>query len=65
MIYFGSFVDFFFGPEYANILGKLLLGFGIFVIIVFFVIPHFFPSIQYKLEEFRNRKHKNGEDYEE
>lgn len=48
--------DWFFSPEYANVLKWLLIGFGLFVLLVFFVIPRFFPSIQYKIESFRNRK---------
>lgn len=54
---------FMFTPEYATVLKWLLLGFGIFVILVFFIIPRFFPALQYKIEEFRNRN--NGDEDEE
>lgn len=61
MTYFATF--FMFTPEYAQVLKWLLLGFGVFVVLVFFIIPRFFPAIQYKIETFRNRN-KGGDDEE-
>lgn len=59
MTYFATF--FMFTPEYAQVLKWSLIVFGVFVVLVFFVIPRFFPAIQYKIESFRNR-HKGGDD---
>lgn len=59
MTYFATF--FMFTPEYAQVLKWLFIVFGVFVVLVFFVIPRFFPAIQYKIESFRNR-HKGGDD---
>lgn len=59
MTYFATF--FMFTPEYAQVLKWSLIVFGVFVVLVLFVIPRFFPAIQYKIESFRNR-HKGGDD---
>lgn len=56
-------LDWFFSPEYVNVLKWLLICFGGFSVLVFFVIPRFFPALQYKIERFRNRN--KGADYEE
>lgn len=56
-------LDWFFSPEYANILKWLLIGFGGFVVLVFIIIPRCFPAVQYKIESFRNRN-KGGYDEE-
>lgn len=47
---------FLFTEAYASFLGKALVFLGVFVLLVAFVIPRFFPALQYKIETFRNRK---------
>lgn len=54
--------DWFFSPEYASFLAKVLIAFGVFIILVLFVIPRFFPGIQYKLEQFRYRNKGNKDE---